>query len=538
MATSDTSGSLSHEGLKSLSISRRDLLKATAMGAGLLGTSSLIAACGSSPSSTATTAPATSKPKRGGMFMAGIGGGSATDTLDPDLPNQDADFARAINLYNGLVQLEPDFTLKYYLAEEITPNATATKFTIRVKKGITWHNGKDLTADDVIFTFQRIWNPKSPDQGAGGLSYVDMNNLRKVDKYTVEVPMHQPFLVFPEMLADFFYFVAPVGYDPKNPVGTGPFKAHTFTPGVQSVFTRNENYFEDGLPYVDGLTIIDINDVTSRVNAMSTGTVHCVDQLPATAIPSLSSPDIKILRSRNASWTPIVMQENLAPFQDNRVRMAMKLIVDRPQMVAVALDGYGQVGNDFFGLYDPSYDTSIPQRQQDIAQAKALLKAAGRSDLSVTIDTSPVVAGLVEAATGSAQQAKLAGVNVNINNMPTSAYFGPTYLHRPFSQSFWTGNYYLAQVTQTNLPNALFNEPHFINDRYLSLFKQANAEFDVAKRYDIIHEMQVIDHNEGGYLIYAFPDVLDAYSTKVHGFVPDKLGWSLTTYGFKNVWIE
>jgi peptide/nickel transport system substrate-binding protein len=218
--------------------------------------------------------------------------------------------------------------------------------------------------------------------------------------------------------------------------------------------------------------------------------------------------------------------------------MAMKLIVDRPQMISVALDGYGQVGNDFFGLYDPSYDYSIPQRQQDITQAKALLKAAGQSNLSVTLDTSPVANGLVEAATVFAEQAKAAGVTVNINNMSTSSYFGPTYLHRPFSQSFWTGNYYLAQVTQTNLPNSLYNEPHFINERYLSLFQQANAEFDDAKRYDIIHEMQLIDHNEGGYLIYAFPDVLDAYSAKAHGFAPDKLGWSLNTYGFKSIWLD
>lgn len=213
------------------------------------------------------------------------------------------------------------------------------------------------------------------------------------------------------------------------------------------------------------MTIIDINDITARINAMKTGAVDCVDQLPASSLSNFASSGVTVLRSRNSSWTPIVMQENLAPFQDNRVRMAMKLIVDRHQMVSVALDGYGQIGNDFFGLYDPSYDYGIPQREQDIGQAKALLKAAGQSDLSVTLDTSPVANGLVEAATVFAQQAKSAGVTVNLNNLSTSSYFGPTYLHRPFSQSFWTGNYYLAQVTQTNLPNSLFNEPHFTNER-------------------------------------------------------------------------
>jgi peptide/nickel transport system substrate-binding protein len=536
--TDESGGQRLQVRLPAVPVSRRNVLKASVLGAGLLGAGSLIAACGSGASST-TTQPASTGPKRGGTLTAGIGGGGPSDTMDPDAGVVNTDWARIMNLYNGLVQLEPDFTLKYYLADEIIPNATATSFTIRVKKGVTFHNGKDLTADDVIFTLQRIANPKAPLNGAGGLSYVDTTNLKKVDSHTVEVPMHIPFLVFPEMLADFFYFIAPVGWDSKQPVGTGPFKFESFEAGVESVFTRNENYFEDGLPYIDSVKIVDYPELSSRVNAMESGAADCVDQLPASSLSTFkNTPSVKVLRSRNSSWTPIVMQENLAPFQDNRVRMAMRLIVDRPQMIASALDGYGQVGNDFFGLYDPTYDYGSPQRHQDIDQAKALLKAAGQSDLMVTLDTSPAANGLVEAAQVFAQQAKLAGVTVNINLMATSNYFGPTYLHRPFSQSFWTGNYYLGQVTESNLPNSLDNEPHFINEHYLSLFKQANAEFDVGKRTDLIHEMQLIDHNEGGYLIYAFPDVLDAYSSKVHGFVEDKIGWSLSNYGFKNVWFE
>ncbi len=518
---------------------RRQILKGAAAGAGLLGLAPLLGACGSSSSgpssSTATTSAASIK--RGGTLTAGIGGGGPSDTIDPDGGVVNPDWARIMNLYNGLVQIEPDFTLKYYLAEEIVPNATATSFTIRLRKGVTWHNGKPLTADDVIYTFNRITNPKAPLQGAGGLTYVDLKNMRKIDDLTLTVPMHQPFLVFPEMLADFFYFVAPVGWDRAHPIGTGPFKFESFTPGEESIFTRNENYFEDGLPYVDTLRIVDYPDLAARVNAVESGAADCVDQLPPSVIASLKAiSGVEILQSRNSSWTPIVMQENLAPFTDNRVRLAMKLVVDRQQMINAALAGYGQVGNDFFGLYDPLYDTGIPQRTQDIAQAKALLKAAGQSDLTVTLDTSPVAGGLVEAAQVLKQQASLAGITINLNTMPTSNYFGPTYLHRPFSQSFWTGNFYLSQVTQTNLPSSLFNEPHFINADYLSLFNQANAEFDEGKRADIAHEMQMIDHNEGGYLIYAFPDVIDAYRHNVNGFVPDRIGWSLSNYGFKQVW--
>jgi peptide/nickel transport system substrate-binding protein len=517
-------------------VSRRDVLGTIAKGSVLAGAGIALAACGSShPSSALLTS---TKPKRGGTLQAGIAGGGSGDTLNGNNAFTDIDWSRAFNLYNGLVEIAPDFTLQNSLAEEITPNPKATSWTIRLKQGIEFHNGKPLTADDVIFTFQRIWNPKLPFEGAGGLTYVDMKGLRKLDSLTVQVPMVTPLACFKEILADTFYLILPVGFDVKQPIGTGPFRYKSFTAGVSSTFTRNPNYWEPGLPYLDELVITDFFDTTSQVNAVISGAMDCVDSLSFAALPDLRNAGVNVLQTKSAQWTPIVMQQNLAPFTDNRVRLAMKLIVDRPAMIRSALDGYGQVANDFFGLYDPSYDAAIPQREQDIPQAKALLKAAGQSGLTVTLDTGAIANGVVQGATVFAQQAKAAGVNVRLNTMTPGNYFGPTYLHRPFSQSIWQGQYYLAQVTQSNLPSSPLNEPHFIDEHYAMLFSAANATLDRAKQNDIIHEMMLIDHDQGGYLIYAFNDIFDAYRSRVHGLVPNRTGWSLGGYRFKDVWLD
>jgi peptide/nickel transport system substrate-binding protein len=207
-------------------ISRRDALRAGGGVAAALG----LAACGSS--GTQSSPSTTGQPRRGGSLTAGIDGGSSADTIDANGAVAYPDWCRVLSLYDQLVGSDANFQPHYYLADEVTPNASATQWTIRVKKGITFHNGKELTADDVIYTFQRIWNPKSPFQGASGLALLDLASMRKVDTYTVTIPTHQPYFSFTDTLRDWFYLIVPVDYDPHHPVGTGPFKFKSFTPGT------------------------------------------------------------------------------------------------------------------------------------------------------------------------------------------------------------------------------------------------------------------------------------------------------------------
>jgi peptide/nickel transport system substrate-binding protein len=185
-----------------------------------------------------------------------------------------------------------------------------------------------------------------------------------------------------------------------------------------------------------------------------------------------------------------------------------------------------------YSPYDPFYPGFT--RQADIPQAKALLKQAGKSDLQVTLTTSPVATGTVAMATVLAEQAKAAGVTIKVSNVSPGTFFGPNYLKWPFSQDFWNFSPYLAQSAQSMQPHSPFNETHTNNPTLNSLYKKANETADVNKRKQYVQEMMRFDFDNGGYIIPAFISALDAYSTKLAGYTPARVGQPLADFNFED----
>ncbi len=145
--------------------------------------------------------------KKGGTLRVALSGGSSSDTLDAE----------------PLIGFGPDAHLVPILAEEITPSKDATSWVVRVRPGVTFHNGKTLTADDVIYSLRRVVNPKAPLPGAAPVAAVDAAGMRKLDSHTVRIPCHTPYAILDQTLANYYYNIVPAGYNPKAPVGTGPF---------------------------------------------------------------------------------------------------------------------------------------------------------------------------------------------------------------------------------------------------------------------------------------------------------------------------
>jgi peptide/nickel transport system substrate-binding protein len=526
-------------------MTRRDALRTAAVGGAALSASGLLAACGGSDSgggggaaNTGTGAPAAVKLRAGGSLRVGSTGGGAKDTIDAHLPTTDPDIMRQWNLYESLAVRTPDFSkLEMLIAESIEPvGSKPDTWTVRLKDGIEFHNGKTVGADDVIFSLKRITDPKDPKVGNSSISYIDRDNLKKVDERTVRIPLKLANAAFADDLGQYFNAIVPTDYDPKQPVGTGPFKYQSFSPGQRSVFVKNPNYWQTGRPYADQLTIIDFPDDTARTNALLGGQVEAINNLPAAQLASIKgNPNLKVLSSPTGAWQPFTMRIDAAPFDDVKVRQAMRLIVDREQMVQQVLSGQGSVANDLYARYDPMYASDLPQRKQDLEQAKSLLKQAGKEGLTVELVTSPVFNGIVEAAQVFAEQAKGAGVNVKVRKVDTGTFYGDNYLKWPFAQDFWASRVYLAQVAQGDLPNSPFNETHWGKGKFESLINQARGTVDEAKRKEILHEAQQMQYEQGGYIIPYFSNIIDAYSAKIGGFVPAKSGFPFGNYWLKNV---
>jgi peptide/nickel transport system substrate-binding protein len=488
-------------------------------------------------------------PKRGGTFRLGVSGGSAKDFIDGQNIVTRPDQARIVTGWETLVVFDSNFKLKFDgLAEEITAK-TADVWTIRVRDGIEFHNGKTLGADDVRYSIQRLVNPKLGLFGGAALSSVDPKRIKKLDKRTVRLFLKRKDALILDALGQYIAGIVPVGYSPaavgkaKPNVGTGPYKVQSFTPGQRSVHVRNPNYWRTGQPYFDQVVIIDFPDDTARVNALLSGQIDAMTDVPPAQVAVVNGHSgTKVLESPSAAWTPICMRVDAPPFDDVRVRQAMRLIADRPQMVAQALAGHGKIGNDLYAPFDEAYDTALPQRHQDIEKAKSLLKAAGKSGLTVDLQSTNGALGMNEGAQVFAQQAKAAGVNVNVKILDSGAFYGDQYLKWPFSTDFWGSRNYLSQVAAGSLPSSPYNETHWpdsADSKFLSLYKQALGTVDRTKRAVIMREMQKMEYDNGGYIVWGFSTLLDGYNTKLKGLkAGDKgvLPLNAFGHGYRTIW--
>jgi peptide/nickel transport system substrate-binding protein len=478
-----------------------------------------------------------------GHLVVGLAGGSARDTLDPHNGLTHLDTARAQALYQPLVQLNSHAQSEYVLAEEIIPNKSTSEWIIRLREGVSFHNGKPLTADDVIYTFRRIKTGN-----AGGTSFPGGNSLgpmnlawlKALDSRTVLVPFTSPHGSFLNQLAYWYYlYVIPDGFDPvkQKPNGTGPFTYQSFSPGQRSVFTRNRDFWRGG-PFADTLSILSFDNNTSAKNALVTGMVHAVGALDGPEMADLATRrGISTVASHTGAITPFTMRMDQPPFHDVRVRQALRLLVDRTHLIDSALDGHGVEANDVFSPYDRNFDVALV-RHTDIEQAKSLLRQAGRENLTVELVTAAATTGMVGMATALAEQAKVAGVTIRLRVVDTGTFFGPNYLKWTFSQDFHNYSPYLAQVAQSMLPASPFNETHNDNASYNKLYRWANATLNESTRKQIEYEMQQIDFTQGGYIIPAYPDALDAYSSHLAGYSTSAVGQPLSAFNFENWWFR
>ena len=493
-----------------------------------------------------TTSTIAGGAKKGGTLRVGVVG-STNDLLDGQYIVARADQARMVTTWEPIANYDDDFNIAYThsLAEEIEAKAPDL-YVVRLKQGVEFHNGKTVGAEDLIYSFSRLTDP---DLGiAPALSeFVNADSFKALDDRTVEISLLKPSVAFLNGMADYGANIVPVDYarfsgDPTTQIGTGAFKLKSFTPGSESVHVRHENYW--GESYLDEVQIIDFSDQSALVNALTSGDIDVAIDLPyAQAGAVEGNSDLVLLESAAGNWQTITMRVDVAPFDNVKVRQAMRLIVNREEMVQRVLSGHGRVGNDMYGVLDGSYPKDFPQREQDIDAAKALLAEAGQENLSIELFAPDDTAGLPEYITAFAEQAKEAGITVTATVLDGGTYWGAEYTQRAFATSYWSTRPFLNQVPQgTNVPVATYPETHWppAGSNWEELYNQAIAEVDQEKRYAIIREMQTEEYEEGGNIIAYFQNLLDGHASYVKGAVsrPNLLNFDHFGRGWKQIWIE
>ena len=403
------------------------------------------------PAATAAASPAatefdTSECVRFGVFQGGTG---EANSLDPAfMPG--AENAVMVNaVYNSLLRLDDSFLPHPELAESWESNADATEWTFHLRHGVKFSDGKDLTADDVVWTYQRLIDPLVGSESASNLTFLTQDGIVAVDPYTVMFKTSEPNAQLPVLITTKNALIVQKGANSNTlrtgGIGTGPFIAVDFAPSTQPhIFIRNPDYWEAGLPKAACLATYAIGELTSQLAALMSGELDMLNGVDPSQIPTLKgNPSVNLVPAEGAGLSVLMaMWTDTPPFDDVRVRQAFKLMVDRQAVIDNVLLGFGAVGDD-----NPIPPTSpyawrpasdIPE--QDIAGAKALLAEAGygpTNPLEVDYYTGEVCPGAMPMAQLFQQWAAEAGVTVNINVVPSSEYWDTVWLKQPFLASCW-----------------------------------------------------------------------------------------------------
>ena len=520
-----------HRGVRS-GLSRRGF-----MGLGAAAASLALAGCGSSNGEPgAAVAQASGEPQRGGILRIGMTGGGASDSLDAHAPVVTADGGRVMGLYDRLYEFDPDYKTVPGLAESARPLKGGRTWEFRLREGVRFHDGRPLTPQDVVATFERITNPKDPKTGASALA--GLKRVVAVGERTVRFELEQPDSTLLDSLSQNSMGIVPADYDPEKPVGTGPFTLGDFEPGQLTVLKRNPDYWAEP-PYVDEVHLLNFNDPDALVNALLSTQVDVVGQLPLALVDVVNTdPRLHTVLSETGNWLPFTMRVDVAPFDDPRVRQAFRLVVDREQMVEQVFSGHGTVANDMYAPFDPG-TPDLPQRTRDTAKARKLLADAGHPDgLEVELVTAPIQSGAVEAAQVFVEQAAEAGITVTLRRVDSTTFFGDGYLQYPFSQDFWYTRNFLSQTAQGTVEKAPFNETHWADPKFTELYAKARATMDEKKRNQLIAKAQKQLHDEGGYIAWGFFNQADAYQNYVGGGFAHRIGMPVCGFHMRHLWID
>ena len=454
-------------------------------------------------------------PKKGGSLRMASNLHGPDDQLDPVVFTSTIDYTRGRATYNSLCQIGEGLVPNPDLAESFSPNKDATEWTFKIRNGVTFHDGKKLTADDVVYSMKRHQGESSKSVIKSVLESV--SEWKKTGPMEVKAILSSPNADLPVLMGLYQAKIVQEG-STGDGIGTGPFVMESFQPGVKSVHVRNNNYFRDG-PYLDAVEITAITDPVARVNALLAGDMQIIAQVDPQAFRQIESSSTATLLSVPAGLQMgICCLKNSEPGSNNDFVLGMKYIQDRERIVKRVLKGKGTVGNDtpIAIAHGADYCSELPIRPFDPDKAKFHFKKSGYSTAELFI--APVMSGIEDACLLAQANCAKIGFDLKLKKVPTDGYWGAVWMKEPLNVVSWnmrpTAN---SQLAIQFAPGAAWNDTYWNNDRMGELLKLSLAETDPAKRHQYYCEMQTLVHNESGMVIPAFSNVNDGIANNVMG---------------------
>ncbi|MBS1270850.1 MAG: Glutathione-binding protein GsiB [Gammaproteobacteria bacterium] len=459
-------------------------------------------------------------PKKGGTLRLGIGHGSTTDTLDPATYENLYMQMVAGSVHNKLTVVTNAGDLAPELAESWEPTPDAQQWRFNLRKGVEFHNGKSLEAADVIASFNHHRGEES--QSAAKPIVDPIEDIKADGKNTVVFTLKGGNADFPYIVSDYHLAILPSRdgkADATSGIGAGSYTLESYEPGVRTAVKRAPNYWNEEVAHVDGAELLVIVDVTARTNALTTGEIDAMDRVDLKTAHLLErNQDVELVEtSGNAHYT-FAMRTDMAPFDNNDVRLALKYALDREALLDTILLGHGYLGNDFpIGKASRYYAEEIPQREYDPDKAKFHLKQAGMSSLKVDLSAADAAfAGAVDAAVLYKEHAAKAGIDINVVREPNDGYWSNVWLKKPWCAVYWGGRPTEDWMFSTAYAaGAPWNDSFWEHERFNKLLTDARAELDEAKRREMYVEMQTIVRDEGGVVVPLFNNYVMALSTNV-----------------------
>ena len=465
------------------------------------------------------------EPRAGGFAKFGMSDGSQNDTLDPG--TWVTSFTGASfngSLCNNLTEILPDGSVAGDLAESFEPSDGARRWVFKLRDGVTFHDGKSLTPEDVR---QSLLHHMAEDSGSGARAIVSQIENIETDGGNLVFTLKTGNADLPYLLTDYHLSIFPAredgeGIDFARGVGTGPFTLESFDPGVSSRLKRNPNYHKNNKPYFDEVEFINIIEPTARLNALLTGEVHMINDIDVRNISLIDrNPALKIVRTPSLRHFTFDMNTSAAPFDNIDVRLAMKYALDRDDIIEKVFLGEALKGNDTPVAQIMKYFVETPpQYEYDIEKAKAHLAKAGLDSLTVDLSVSEAAfPGAVEAAVLYKEHAAPAGITINVVREADDGYWDNVWLKKPFNGCDWFGRATMDWLFATSYTSdSPWNNTGWKNDRFDELHAMARVETDSEKRAAQYAEMQQLIHDDGGVITVAFVTWRDALSTQLaHG---------------------